>query len=177
MAVRAIPTVGPSLGMRAILVGKAKWNPQKPTPHGEQRAGDTPILNVHSRPGPAETKDPGRTRLPQAWLTSGSLGMSLPLVAAVPQGTQVHGSCPLIWRTQKGPGVVTHTWHPWCSRCPPLSLMTPWTCWGQHSGLHHQWGMSGPAQEHGSTHPFTNLTLTGRAVGTSSLVRPVHLRD
>lgn len=109
-------------------------------------------------------------RLPQAWLTSGSLGMSLPrarrgLMAAVPQGTQVHGSSPLIWRPQKGPDVVTHTWHPWGSRSPPLSLMTLWPCWGQRSGLHHQWGMRGPPQEHGYTHPFTNLTLAGRARG------------
>lgn len=48
LAVRAILTVHPSLGIRAILVGKAKWKPQKPIPHGEQGAGGTPILNVHS---------------------------------------------------------------------------------------------------------------------------------
>lgn len=48
LAVQAIPTVGSSLGMRAILVGKAKWKPQKPIPHGEHGAGGTPILNIYS---------------------------------------------------------------------------------------------------------------------------------
>ena len=42
-------------------------------------------------------------------------------VAAAPHGAQVHGSCPAIWSTQKGPDVVTCTWLPgWCSLSPAL---------------------------------------------------------
>lgn len=113
LAVMTAPAVGPCLGMRAVLVGKARWKPQKPTLHGGQGA---PALNVQQQPDPGETEDHSMTtRLPQAWLSSGSISISLHLhvrcglMAVAPHGAQVRGSCPPIWSTPTGPDVVTCT--------------------------------------------------------------------